>query len=78
MTIPDFNPSNYSHLQVAKTKQRIEEERMEVAVVERRQQISVQEQETTRMEREIEATVRKPAEAERFRLEKIAEAERFA
>uniref|UniRef100_A0A8C4N6Z6 Flotillin n=1 Tax=Eptatretus burgeri TaxID=7764 RepID=A0A8C4N6Z6_EPTBU len=63
-------------LQVAKTKQRIEEERMEVAVVERRQQISVQEQETTRMEREIEATVRKPAEAERFRLEKIAEAER--
>uniref|UniRef100_UPI0035902698 flotillin-1-like n=1 Tax=Myxine glutinosa TaxID=7769 RepID=UPI0035902698 len=63
-------------LQVAKTKQRIEEERMEVAVVERRQQISVQEQETTRMEREIEATIRKPAEAERFRLEKIAEAER--
>uniref|UniRef100_A0A8C9W517 Flotillin n=1 Tax=Scleropages formosus TaxID=113540 RepID=A0A8C9W517_SCLFO len=63
-------------LQVAKTKQRIEEEKMQVQVVERAQQILLQEQEVTRKERELEAKVRKPAEAERYRLEKLAEAER--
>uniref|UniRef100_A0A3B3ZFM2 Flotillin n=1 Tax=Periophthalmus magnuspinnatus TaxID=409849 RepID=A0A3B3ZFM2_9GOBI len=62
-------------LQVAKTKQRIEEERMQVQVVERSQQITLQEQEITRKEKELEAKVMKPAEAERYRLEKLAEAQ---
>ncbi|KAL7986335.1 hypothetical protein Chor_011501 [Crotalus horridus] len=52
-------------LQVAKTKQKIEEEKMQVLVVERTQQIQIQEQEMTRKERELEARVKKPAEAER-------------
>jgi flotillin len=43
-------------------------------VVERTQQIAVQDQEMQRRERELEATVRRPAEAEKFRLEKLAEA----
>uniref|UniRef100_A0A3P9AH92 Flotillin n=1 Tax=Esox lucius TaxID=8010 RepID=A0A3P9AH92_ESOLU len=60
-------------LQVAKTKQRIEEEKMQVKVVERSQQIMLQEQEITRREMELEAKVKKPAEAERYRLEKLAE-----
>lgn len=47
---------------------------MQVQVVERTQQISVQEQEIVRRERELDAVVRKPAEAEKFRLEKLAEA----
>uniref|UniRef100_A0A8C8CE48 Flotillin n=1 Tax=Oncorhynchus tshawytscha TaxID=74940 RepID=A0A8C8CE48_ONCTS len=64
-------------LQVAKTKQRIEEETMQVKVVERSQQIMLQEQEITRKEMELEATVKKPAEAERYRLERLAEAERY-
>uniref|UniRef100_A0A8B9LCE3 Flotillin n=1 Tax=Astyanax mexicanus TaxID=7994 RepID=A0A8B9LCE3_ASTMX len=64
-------------LQVAKTKQRIEEEKMQVKVVERAQQITLQEQEITRKEKELEAKVKKPAEAERYRLEKLAEAERL-
>lgn len=64
-------------LQVAKTKQRIEEEKMQVQVVERTQQITLQEQEISRREKELEAKVRKPAEAERYRMEKIAEAERL-
>ncbi|KAJ8289866.1 hypothetical protein GJAV_G00006210 [Gymnothorax javanicus] len=64
-------------LQVAKTKQRIEEEKMQVQVVERSQQIMLQEQEITRKERELEAKVKKPAEAEKYRLEKLAEAERL-
>lgn len=61
-------------LQAAKTKQRIKEEQMQVKVVERTQEIQVQQQEMLRRERELEATVRRPAEAEKFRLEKLAEA----
>lgn len=63
--------------QVAKTKQCIESEKMQVQVVERAQQIMLQEQEITRKEKELEAKVKKPAEAERYRLEKLAEAERW-
>lgn len=49
---------------------------MQVLVVERTQQITLQEQEITRREKELEARVMKPAEAERYRLQKLAEAER--
>jgi len=61
-------------LQAAITKQAIKEEHMQIKVVERGQQISVQEQEIVRRERELDSTIRKPAEAEKYRLEKIAEA----
>lgn len=47
---------------------------MQIRVVERAQQIQVQEQEIVRRERELDATVRKPAEAEKYKLEKLAEA----
>jgi len=63
-------------LQAAKTKQRIKDEQMQIKVVERTQEILVQEQEIMRRERELDSTVRRPAEAEKFRLEKIAEATR--
>lgn len=43
-------------------------------MVERTQQIAVQEQEIARRERELEATVRRPAEAEKYKVERIAEA----
>ncbi|XP_055702250.1 flotillin-1 isoform X3 [Phlebotomus papatasi] len=61
-------------LQAAKTKQRIKEEQMQIKVVERSQEILVQDQEMQRREKELEATVRRPAEAEKYRLEKLAEA----
>ena len=61
-------------LQAAKTKQRIKDEQMQIKVVERTQEILVQEQEIMRRERELDSTVRRPAEAEKYRLEKIAEA----
>ncbi|XP_031620482.1 flotillin-1 isoform X1 [Contarinia nasturtii] len=61
-------------LQAAKTKQRIKEEQMQIKVVERTQEIAVQDQEMVRRERELEATVHRPAAAEKYRLEKIAEA----
>ena len=63
-------------LQAAKVQARIKEEEMQVKVVERQQEIKIQEQEITRRERELDARVKKPAEAEKFRLEKIAEADR--
>eukprot|EP00117_Sycon_ciliatum_P020420 scpid58083/ scgid18197/ Flotillin-1 len=61
-------------LQQAKTRQNIKEETMEVAVVERRRAIDVQEQEISRKEKQLEAEMKKPAEAERFKVEKLAEA----
>lgn len=64
-------------LQAAKTKQRIKEEQMQVKVIERTQEIAVQEQEIMRREKELDATVRCPAEAEKFRLEKLAEANKL-
>jgi len=64
------------NLQAAKTKQSIKDEQMQIKVVERSQQVQVQEQEIVRRERELDATVRKPAEAEKYRLEKLAEANR--
>lgn len=64
-------------LQAAKTKQRIKEEQMQIKVIERTQEIAVQDQEMIRRERELEATVHRPAAAEKYRLEKIAEANRL-
>jgi len=63
--------------QSAKTKQAIKEEEMQITVIERAQNIQVQEQEIIRRERELEATIRKPAEAEKFKLEKLAEANKY-
>lgn len=64
-------------LQAAKTKQRIMEEQMQVKVVERGQEIAVQEQEMLRRKCELDSTVRRPADAEKYRLEKIAEANKL-
>ena len=50
---------------------------MQIKVVERAQQIQVQEQEIVRKARELEATIKKPADADRFKLEKMAEANKL-
>ncbi len=63
-------------LQATKTKQQIRTEEIQIEVVERQRQIQVQDQEVLRRERELEATVRKPAEAERYRLETISTGEK--
>ena len=65
-------------LQRARTQQEIRREEVQIEVVDRTKQIELQQQEIERRERELEATVRKPAEAERFRVETIAEANRTA
>ena len=63
-------------LQEAKTQQDIRTEEVEVEVVERRKQMEVQVEEIVRKERELDATVRRPAEAEKYRVEMIANAQR--
>ena len=57
--------------------QKIKAEEVEIQVIEKQKQIQVQEQEVTRRERELEATVRKPAEAEKYQIETRANAEKF-
>jgi len=59
------------------TNQRVKEEEVQVAVVEKRKQIEVQQQEVMRREQELDATVRKPAEAEQFRIRTLAEAKKY-
>ena len=46
-------------------------------MVERRKQIEIEEQEVMRKERELNATVRLPAEAESYKVQMIAEGKRF-
>ena len=60
----------------AKTKQQVKSEEMKIKIIERQRQIELQEQEILRREKELQATVMKPAEAERYKLEKLADAEK--
>jgi flotillin len=56
--------------------QKVKAEAVQIEVVEKQKQIEVQGQEVQRRERELEATVRKPVEAEQYRIETLANAER--
>jgi flotillin len=58
------------------TNQEVRAEEIQIEIVEKQKQIEVQQQEVQRRERELEATVRKPAEAERYRIETLANAKR--
>lgn len=64
-------------LQAAAIQQKIKEQETQIQVVERQQQIAIQEQEILRKERELDSRIKKPAEAEKYRLETIAEANRL-
>jgi flotillin len=64
-------------LQESITNQQVREQEIQVDVVAKRKQIELQEQEALRMERELEATVRKPAAAEQYRIETIANAQKY-
>jgi flotillin len=64
-------------LQRYKTNQALKREEVQVSVVEKEQQITVQEREILRREKELEATVKRQADAERYRIQTEAEATRF-
>ncbi len=59
------------------TNQTIAAEEVQIEVVQKQKQIEVQQQEALRRERELEATVRKPAEAKQFEIETLANAQKF-
>lgn len=61
-------------LHESKVKQRIKEENMTTEIIERMKLIEVAEEEVARRQCELESKIRKPAEAEKFRLEVMAEA----
>jgi flotillin len=64
-------------LQKYKTAQLVKREEIQIAVVEKESLIGVQEQEIKRREKELEATIQKPAEAERNKVRTLAEAEKY-
>ncbi len=64
-------------LQKFKTQQLVRQEEVQVQVVEKQKQIEVQEQEILRKEKELAATVEKPAMAERAKIQQLAEAEQY-
>jgi flotillin len=63
-------------LQMAKMKQHLAKHVGEITVVETKQQIEIETNEVIRMSKELEATVNKPADAEKYRVETIAEGEK--
>lgn len=63
-------------LQSAREQQKIRQEEIEIEVVERKKQIEVEEKEVARMEKELMATVKQPAEAEAYRIQQVAEGEK--
>jgi flotillin len=64
-------------LQKFKTQQAVRAEEIQVSVIEREKQIEVQEKEILRKEKELAATVEKPAAAEQQRIRILAEAEQY-
>ncbi|TRY67414.1 hypothetical protein TCAL_15801 [Tigriopus californicus] len=64
-------------LRAATINQQIKEQDFQVKVVERIQEIEVAEQEIQRQANALDSLVKKPAEAEKYRLEKIAQANRL-
>ena len=63
-----------AELQSAKTRQEIKDKQMQIQVIEREKEVEVQEQEALRKEKELEATVKKPALAEKEKMETLAAA----
>jgi flotillin len=59
------------------TNQQVKAEEVQIEVVQKQKMIQVQEQEVSRREKELEATVKKPAEAEQYRIETLANAKKF-
>ncbi|XP_058854164.1 flotillin-2a isoform X1 [Acipenser ruthenus] len=64
-------------LQAAKEQQKIRQEEMEIEVVQRKKQITIEEKEISRTEKELIAMVKRPAEAEAYKMQQLAEGEKI-
>ncbi|XP_058238684.1 flotillin-2a isoform X2 [Hemibagrus wyckioides] len=60
-------------LQAAKEQQKIRLEEIEIEVVQRKKQITIEEKEIVRTDKELIATVKRPAEAEAYKMQQLAE-----
>lgn len=60
-------------LQAAKEQQKIRLEEIEIEVVQRKKQITIEEKEIERTEKELIAIVKRPAEAEAYKMQQLAE-----
>jgi flotillin len=63
-------------IQKNRTSQELKREEVQIAIVEKEQQVLVQEKEIQRRERELEATIKRQADAERYRVETEATAQK--
>lgn len=57
--------------------QKVKAEEVQIEVVDKQKRIEVQQQEIARREKELDATVRKPAEAEQYRVQTLADARKY-
>jgi flotillin len=64
-------------LQKFKTGQLVKAEEVQVQIIEKQKQIELQQQEILRRQRELEANVQKPADAERYKVETLAAARKY-
>jgi flotillin len=64
-------------LQKYKTGQLVKAEEVQVLIIEKQKQIELQQQEILRKQRQLEADVQKPADAERYKVEALANAKKF-
>ena len=64
-------------LQKFKTGQLVKAEEVQVQIIEKQKLIELQQQEILRKQRELEAMVQKPADAERYRVETLSNARKF-
>ncbi|XP_017570358.1 flotillin-2a isoform X2 [Pygocentrus nattereri] len=63
-------------LQAAKEQQKIRLEEIEIEVVQRKKQITIEEKEIVRTDKELIATVKRPAEAEAYKMQQLAEGQK--
>src|SRR3982751_312451 len=64
-------------LQKYKTGQLVKAEEVQVNIIEKQKQIELQQQEILRKQLELEANIQKPADAERYKVETLANARKF-
>ncbi|MED6268532.1 Flotillin-2a [Characodon lateralis] len=64
-------------LQAAKEQQKIRLEEIEIQVVQRKKEITIEEKEIDRTDKELIATVRRPAEAEAYKMQQLAEGQKM-
>ncbi|WP_114679286.1 flotillin family protein [Desulfotruncus alcoholivorax] len=64
-------------IEASKVQQNVEQEKMQIEIVKKKKEIELAEQEALRRERELQATIKLQADAEKYSQEKQAEAVKF-